>query len=158
MFHFSFKNIAGQAIIEAVVALATILVILSAISVAIITSVNNSDYIKKQTLAKKIAEQGMEHIRYLRNNSPGVFFAITPNETQCMGEDNSIGLCSGQINIPDYFKREVFFVQNSDHCVGGTLVTVTVRWTSGKCDTGEFCHSSKLVSCFQKISDSLRSL
>jgi Tfp pilus assembly protein PilV len=177
MYHFKntlFSRSAGQALIEALVALATILVILSAIAIAIISSVNNSDFIKKQTLAKKYAEQGMEHIRYLRNNRPGSatvpgsFFSFDPTTTYCMNDVDETdpdddpfisGECAN-INIGGYFKREVRFFHNDSQCGdGGTRVTMNVYWSSNKCSSSNnFCHSSKLVSCFPSIPATLRSL
>jgi hypothetical protein len=191
MFHFRLKNKqfvrtptpersnGGQAIIEAVVALAVILVILSAISVSVITSVNNTDFIKKQTLAKKSAEQAMEYIRYVRNNNPGCiggtpgctlvprsFFSYASNSPYCMNEvdvenpdqDPFVPGSCGQTNIGD-FKREVTFSHNDSQCGGGgSKVSVSVSWTSSKCSSGGFCHSSKLVSCFPSIPDSLKTL
>jgi hypothetical protein len=165
------KNGAGQAIVEAVVALATILVILSAITVAVLTSISNSDFIKKQTLAKKYAEQGMEYIRYSRNNTPGggltptpgAFFDFSSGGTYCMNKEDQIpvfetGAC-GAVNIDNYFKREMTIHHNDSQCGGGgSKVTIRVSWTSTKCTSDDFCHASELVSCFPTIPDSLKTL
>lgn len=149
----------GQTLIEATVALASILLTLSAISIAVATSLSNSQFIKNQSLAGKYAQSGMELIRYLRNTDPDSF--QTHEGIKCMNGDNNFeaGSCPG-INIAGTFKREVEFTQNTIECGtnpddsnnSGTKVVVSVYWISGKCDAANrFCHKSQLTSCFSKL-------
>src|SRR3989338_6343565 len=130
------KDQRGQTIVEATIALASILLALTAISIAVMTSLNNSSFIKDQTLASKYAQQGMEHMRYLRNIDP-VSFEAMESQIYCMNPpDNSLvpGQCSG-VNI------------------------ATVYWASSKCDAADrFCHKSQLISCFSRQSDEGRTL
>src|SRR3989344_446097 len=92
MSHFKFDN-RGQTIIEATIALASIMLTLAAISVAITTSVSNSQFIKSHTLAAKYSQAGMEYMSYLRNYDPTTFEAYTG--LYCMDSDNSLttGTC-----------------------------------------------------------------
>lgn len=140
---------AGQTIVEATIALASILMTLAAIGIAISTSVSNSQFIKQQTQASKYAQDGMERLRYVRNTNPTTFFALTG--IYCMNEDNSLvsGSCT-TANIANTFKRETEFTQISNvECGDSTKVVVSVHWSSGKCgQTNTFCHKSQLVSCF----------
>lgn len=153
------RNNSGQTIIEAVAALAIILAILAAISVAITSSVNNSSYIRSQSLAGKYAQQGMEAVRYIRNNDP-VQFNVLALSTQayCMGSDNNLetpGAACITVNLPEGLIREVLFLSNSGNCSAGTKVTVNVYWSSGKCpSTNRFCHKSQVISCFADQSES----
>lgn len=153
-------NQKGQTIVEATIALASILLALTAISVAVMTSLSNSSFIKNQTLASKYAQQGMEQMRYLRNIDP-VSFEARESQIYCMNLDNSLdaGRCSG-INISTEFKREAEVQQESSDCSTGTKIIVTVYWQSSKCDPegDRFCHKSQLVSCFSKQSDEGRTL
>lgn len=160
----NYKSRAGQTIIEAAVALSVILLIMAAIAVVVTTSVNNSSFIRSQTLASKYAQQGMEQIRYLRNNYPTTFNNLAgSSSTYCFNIVNNnnlddLGQNSGNylissgsscinINIPEVsLKREVVFGNASFDCgvqpttppsspvIYGTKVTVTVYWASGKCD------------------------
>lgn len=145
----------GQTIIEAMIALASILLTLAAISVAITTSVSNSQFIKDQTLASQYAQDGMEYMRYLRNTNPSSF--ESREGIYCLNQDNSFsaGTC-GAVNIGSVFKREAEFTQNSlVECNGGTKAVVRVYWSSGKCDVSStFCHKSELISCFANQSAS----
>lgn len=164
MFHINKKNNKGQTIIEAVIALASILLTLTAISIAIGTSLNNSEFLKNQSLASKYAQQGMEQVRYLKNSSPQSFDSYIG--VQCMGEDKVLvpGGCNpanqGAI-IDNLYKREIEFVHGSSECgtkpttapssppESGIQVKVSVYWSSSKCGSSNtFCHQSQLVSCF----------
>ena len=132
---------AGQTIIEATIALASILLTLAAIAIAISTGVSNSQFAKQQTQASKYAQGGMEQLRYLRNTDPTSFFL--KEGTKCFNEDNSLDYfpCTA-VNIANSFKREAEFEDDKK-------VTVSVYWASGKCSSANtFCHKSQLVSCF----------
>jgi len=61
------KNSSGQTLLEAVIALAALLLILSASSIAIVTSVNNATFTRNQNQANKFAQAGIEEIRSLRD-------------------------------------------------------------------------------------------
>ncbi|OGH17036.1 MAG: hypothetical protein A3C30_02175 [Candidatus Levybacteria bacterium RIFCSPHIGHO2_02_FULL_40_18] len=139
----------GQTLVEATIALASILLTLAAIAIAISTSVSNSQFIKLQSQAAKYAQDGMEQLRYERNTSPANFFAR--NGIYCMNEDSSLtpGSCTA-VNIANTFKREAEFTQPSNvACGNNTRVAVNVYWSSGKCGTtNTFCHKSQLASCF----------
>jgi len=157
----------GQTIIEGVVALSAIVVVLTAISIATITSLNNSQFIKNQSLASKLAQQTMEGFRYVRNNDPNTFFNVYASNNYCM---NAAGNLSAPPCLADNysgisgvsFVREVKFTAASPYCSNGTQVEVKVSWTSGKClnttqDT-RYCHKSQIVSCFANPSASGASL
>lgn len=146
---------AGQTIIEATIALASILLTLAAIAVAISTSVSNSTFIKQQNQASKYAQDGMEQLRYLRNTNPTSFFL--KDGTKCFNEDNSLDdIPCTAVNIANTFKREAEFTQTQSlECGDSTKVIVSVFWASGKCDVANtFCHKSQLVSCFVNQSGS----
>lgn len=139
----------GQTLVEATVALASILLTLAAISVAISTSVSNSQFVKQQSQASKFAQDGMEQLRYERNTNTTTFFAR--NGIYCMNQDNNLvtGACV-TANLSNTFKREVAFTQSSSvECGNTTKVVVSVYWATGKCSSANtFCHKSQLVSCF----------
>lgn len=177
MFRTKLQREAGQTIIEGVAAISIIVVILGALSVATITSLNNSTFIKNQSLATKYAQQTMENIRYTRNNDPNTFFNVWSSNTYCappggyLGNNNlptptpnaSVGSCTSIFDFSGVqFIREVKFSSNSPSCSDGTAATVNVYWSSGKCDPStqatRFCHSTHLVSCFANPSESGASL
>jgi len=154
----------GQTIIEATIALASILLTLAAIAVAISISINNSQFVKQQSQASKYAQDGMEQLRYERNTNPSSFFS--KSGTWCLGESSShTGSCNAAINPDDIidgqFKREAEFSTDGipTECGNDKKVTVSVYWASGKCkETNTFCHKSQLVSCFVNQSGSSSTL
>lgn len=145
----------GQTLVEVAIALSVMLIALTAISLAIITSLSNSQFIKNQSIAKQYAQQGMETVRTIRNNNLTQFNSYDGSE--CMGNDNTISVDSGNcggVNLAGSFIRQVQFTKGSSDCSSGTLVSVTVSWSSSKCDpsspVSRFCHKSQLISCFQE--------
>ncbi len=152
-------NKSGQTLIEATVALASILLTLAAITVAITTSVSNSTFIKNQTVAARYAQQGMEYIRQLRNNQDSCLTSkgVLPNDKYCFNTNLTscaatfVGGSCSTINVANAYKREIEFTQDSADCGGGTKVIVDVYFSSSKCtSTNTLCHKSELISCFAK--------
>ncbi len=158
------NNKKGQTIIEGVVALSAIIVVLTAISIATITSLNNSQFIKNQSLASKLAQQTMEGFRYVRNNDPNTFFNVYVSNSYCMNAAGTLSAppCAADNYSGASFVRAVNFTSSSPYCSNGTQVEIKISWTSGKClnttqDT-RYCHNSQIVSCFSKPSASGASL
>lgn len=151
----------GQTLLEVVIALSAILITLAAISVVITTSVANSTFIKNQGLASKYAQQGMEYIRYLRNNDYLTYKSYVPGINQpfvtyCLNGSNVFGSessCNGVINLGGVFIRTVTFEVGTGQCNNTTQVAVNVKWKSNKCGSGTFCHKAELVSCFSEQED-----
>lgn len=148
----------GQTLLEALIALTVLVIILGAVATAILTSINNSSYIKQQAQANKLAQQGMEYIRdKISNNTtnPSAFvtYAGYVGSARCLGAISppapmSATSCGMVANIPP-FMREVTFSSGASCGIAanGLSVTVSVYWTSGKCTTS-FCNSQKVTSCF----------
>ncbi|HVZ11779.1 MAG TPA: hypothetical protein VG965_01995 [Patescibacteria group bacterium] len=152
MFHINFNKKSGQTIIEAVVALSSIVIILTAVTIVVTQSVNNAQFIKSQSIASKYSLQGMEVLRYTRNNDPATFFGYTG--TFCMKPDNTLLSSGTTCGTPYNFSgtlliREVVFSPSSPDCSNGTRATVNTYWSSSKCgSTNGYCHKSQLISCF----------
>lgn len=66
-----FYSKSGQTLLEAIIALAALLIILTATSTTIITALSNATFSKNQSLANKLAQEGMEYMRNQKlNNYP----------------------------------------------------------------------------------------
>ncbi len=149
----SMKNSqSGQTIIEAVVALMTILLIMTAIAIVIISGLYNSRFIKNQNEANKYAQEGMEFVRSIQTNDIEQFASYGLNSTYCLDEANSRLTTSGcsatGVNTGTSYNRTVVLSGGGGKCPGTqALVTVTVSWVSSKCTAGTFCHKSQLVAC-----------
>lgn len=153
----------GQTIIEAVVALVTILLILTAIAIVIVSGLYNSTYIKNQNEANKYAQQGMELVRNIQKNDLSTFKTYVDSGVTYCVDDQTSTLYSDNcldkgVNTGTSFNRTIEFTPNSTECnntnptTSALRVTVTVRWSSSKCSSdGTFCHQSQLVSCMPYV-------
>lgn len=146
----------GQSLIEALVALGAAVIIVSAVAIAVITSVNNADYSKVQNQATAYAQEEMEILHQQSRADWTTFNSY--NNTYCVGSDgimnNITNACSNpdSANIGTLFKRQVEINKNdSTNCSSATKVTVTVSWKDGRCPSDAFCHNTKLESCFTNI-------
>lgn len=166
------KAILGQTILEAVIALAAILIILAAVSVSVVTSINNSSFIKNQNLASKYAQEGIEYIRNVISSDTSSTSQYNNFVTNLVGSERCFGpidpsganpigtACSSasttNVNIPAVspaYKRTVRFESGKCTSEGdfsdGLVVTVRVYWSSGKCtSTDTFCHKQEVKTCF----------
>lgn len=80
IFEFSnMKNQHGQTLLEATIALAALLIIISATTTAVITSVNNSIFVKNQNNANKLAQEGMEFMRKVKTDNYIYFISLRGN-------------------------------------------------------------------------------
>jgi len=152
----------GQTIIEAIVALAAILIIVTAIAIAIVSAISNSQFIKNQNLANKYAQQGMEFVRGIRADNIDEFQILTGG--YAYGE-NDLDLIPGEtsfVNMGNSHIRNIFFTADEEPCLNGDgssislkKVTVVVNWSSGKCGADDrFCHNTTIVSCIPYEKDS----
>lgn len=158
----------GQTIVEVLVALTTAVVIISAITIAVITSLRTVEYSRTQNTATNYAQEGMEFMRFLRDSNYPAFAELDAGDSHCLGkgasslESITAPVCSANV---DFFARTITFEDNSEYCAPITpippepippntarKVTVIVSWTDGKCVDEEgnstgMCHEARLVSC-----------
>lgn len=158
----------GQSIIEALVALSTAVVIVSAITLAILTALRNSQHTQTQNLGTRYAQEGMEFMRFLRNSDYATFNALQENKTYCLGKDARTldESSSSPYTDPncgdnvDLFSRAIILDKTSDDCAAltplpptpvptdvPTKVIVIVSWTDSQCPNSTRCHQSRLESC-----------
>ncbi len=151
-------NNKGQTLVEALIALTIIITIMTLTTVAVITSLNNANFVKQQTQANKIAQEGMEYIRYqiTQNNKFSEYSTyLGPGIARCFGADVNVppgwasSNCTGE-NIDGKYRRTAAFT--SGQCgtafTSGMRVLVRVEWRDGKCSGTTFCHSQDVTSCF----------
>ena len=151
----------GQSLIEALVALGAAVLVVSAITISVITALNNVQYTKNQNLAAQYAQQAMEIMRQT-SSSNWTLFSSYPTGTYCLDEGTSLlraadpatSFCGQNYGI---FVREVDIKPNATKCVGGILTIVIVSWSDSKCtDTSNtYCHSVELDSCFDNVNSTI---
>lgn len=138
----------GQSLIELLLAFSIIGIVLSGVIVSITSALNNANFSKNQTAASQYAQEGIEVLRSIRNSDYALFATRTGDF--CLGDPSS-GLTSSTSctspNIENFYIRTVN-IQPAPACAPNVAkATVTVSWTDGKCQSGVYCHNSKLISC-----------
>lgn len=143
----------GQTLIEALLALSIVGIILSGITIAVSSSLNNAQFSKNQNLATAYAQEGLEVVRQIRNSDYDAFrtrsgyYCISKVATDFEAD------CSSP-NIDGVFIRRVQILQNvpaPDCGPSAAKAIVSVSWVDGKCPSGTFCHKSQLISCMSTI-------
>jgi type II secretory pathway pseudopilin PulG len=155
----------GQTLIEAIIALAAAVLVLSAITIAVISAVNNTEYTKNQNLATQYAQQGVEVMRQISESDWGTFssynagkYCLAQNDTVPCPLGTAIGSCipsSVKTCGQNYgnFVREVDIAQGTQFSceIGSIPISVIVSWTDGSCTStslnGTYCHNVTLNSC-----------
>jgi type II secretory pathway pseudopilin PulG len=135
-------NQKGQGLVEALIALGAAVVIISAITVAVITSVQNSDFAKYQNLATNYAQQGLAIVKQqslLDWNNTATYSGTLclPAGTITLPPDKSVS-CP-EINAGNMFIRQVD-IENNIHpgpvCNGSNPLSCCNNFTSPCCIVG----------------------
>jgi Tfp pilus assembly protein PilV len=152
----------GQTLIEALIALGAAVLVLSAITVAVISATNNVEYTKNQNLATQYAQQGVEIMRQVSQSNWATFSLY--NGRYCLAKDDTapclLGTLSGSCSQSSQtscgqnygiFVREIDVAQGSQTtCVSGSIgITAIISWADGKChdSANTYCHNVELSSC-----------
>lgn len=156
------KSTRGQTLLEVLAALGTAAIVVGAITVVVISALNNAQFSKNQNLATQYAQQGMELLRQVRDTN-WTTFASYPSGDYCLDKGSSTprakSIDCGQ-NV-DIFVREVVLERGELLCLPPTpppsptnvvRATVTVSWSDSKCTGVGFCHRVRLVSCLSDFS------
>jgi len=148
-------NQKGQGLIEALIALGAAVIIIAAMTIAVITALNNADFSSYQNLATNYAQQGIEIIQ----QKSQVAWTTIPTRlaTYCLAQGatdlppQAVSSCT-TVNIDNKFIRQVKFTPESSNCGGSTQVEVMVSWTDSKCSgIAGYCHQVTLDSCLADI-------
>jgi Tfp pilus assembly protein PilV len=155
----------GQTLLEIILAFGIAIIVLGAVTSIIVTSLNNAQYTKNQSLASSYAQEGMNAVRNIRDSSWNNFLTYTNGHTYCINSNLTLISISGHCASADMigpngiFSREASFADGNSSFADGTLskcdlggrgVKVDVLWTDGKCSS-DYCHKVELVSCFSNI-------
>src|SRR4030042_3571069 len=82
------KSERGQSIVEALIALTAGVMIIAAITIAVVNSVNNADFAKNQNLATSYSQQALEIINVLQKNNWASFSELSSG-TYCLGKESN---------------------------------------------------------------------
>lgn len=152
----------GQSLIEALVALGAAVIIISAITITVISSLNNVEFSRDQNLASQYAKEGLELIRQINQDNSTFLTSLTNKKTYCLGKGETtpiekVGVepfsCGQNYNN---FIREIEITPSSVECSGNFKIVATVYWTDGKCvGNSSFCHNVILHTCLSSANDNV---
>ncbi len=135
----------GQSLIELVVVVAVIVIIVGALVFATIASLRNSDLAKNQAQATKLAQEGLEKVRSLRDRNGSVqyqtgtgsndhtnyfndLWAISPSTPFYFNGDTLNGGAAVE-SIAPYFKRQILIVDEGSSGTTQKRITAVVSWS-----------------------------
>jgi type II secretory pathway pseudopilin PulG len=149
-------NQKGQSLVEALIALGVATLVISAMVVAVVTSVNNADYSKYENQATHYAQQGIEILQQV-SQSNWSLFSTTYVGANCLGDPKlttgqfnltQLAICDSPktVNVGTNFVRETNVTLGVNGACGNDSYygEVTVYWNDGKC-------KEQLDTCFTNI-------
>lgn len=155
--------------IEAIIALAVAIFIITAVVVVITSSLSGSTSNTRQDKATAYAQEGIEVLRDIKTADFISFTAVYPSGSYCLTEIVSNPTISGadqcdgdgEYNILGSFIRRIYINHagidtrvspNVAKCDSGSFAASTVLWTDSKCRTGNVnCHDVEISTCFENL-------
>jgi type II secretory pathway pseudopilin PulG len=154
----------GQTLVELLIALSIAIVVITSMTIAVVSSLNNAAFSKNQTLATQYAQEGMEIVKQMQVSNYQTFSslsgryclsqtcsALTTSTGSCgLNSNGNVANCSTNVNSNLFIRQIDMFLPGSAQakCLNTTQATVSVLWTDGKCPANTYCHSEQIVSCF----------
>jgi Tfp pilus assembly protein PilV len=123
----------GQSLIEVVVAIGVVILIVTGLIVAVLSSLRSAQSSKSRSVATKLTQDGIESIRNLRDSGWATFISKNSVNPWCMGSDGVLvdhppcaqAIVSGGIS----YGRTA---QITSTAIDQATVTVTVTWIEGQ--------------------------
>ncbi|MCL4354330.1 hypothetical protein M1349_02540 [Patescibacteria group bacterium] len=147
-------NQRGTVLVETLIALGAAVVIIAAITVMVISSLNNAQSAKSQGSATQYAQEGLEITRDLSRSNWASFRALSG--INCLAEGSTEltpeGVDGCGQNVGNYV-RTVEIQHDDTSCSGGSKVISDVSWSDTDCKdrSNIFCHSVELQSCLSNF-------
>lgn len=137
----------GQTIIEVLVALTAAIIVISAVTTLITSSLRNAQFSKTQNLATHYTQEAIEVVNQLSQSD---FAGFTQKSgTYCLDKGSLTFRtpCSDTVPNVDDFVRTISVSQSSNCGVGTASISAVVRWRDQSCPSSDFCHDVNLVTC-----------
>lgn len=157
----------GQTIIEVLIALGVGVVILTALTSIVLSSLTNVQRSSSESDAARLAQEGMEVVKSMRSNDWNTYSSLSGDyclAASCSAITTTVSACGPKtttcgLNVASKYVREVNVSVNNASCVppGATVtqssrfnkVTVLVNFGDNKCTdpNNPYCHTSAIESC-----------
>ncbi len=155
----------GSTLIEALLALTFAVAIITAVVVAVTSSLNNATYTKSQNAATQYAQEGIDIARYMKSSDYDSFISLATSfgggPLYCPTQDGILEI--SDVCTKDQFLIEIYIDHGTalsggrdktgvSQCeVGSSFVSSTASWTDPKCTNGDFCHKVALDTCLSDL-------
>lgn len=150
------KNQKGQTLIEALVALGAAIIVITAITIAAISSLNNTEFNSNANLASHYAQEGIAFARHIASANWSKF--QTYQGDYCYDNEATDlilkGLSTCSLSKATSFARVLTIDQASGgECRSSAHVVVKVFWKDGACVDPllPFCHNVNLETCLSDV-------
>ncbi|MBI2034147.1 MAG: hypothetical protein HYT11_00245 [Candidatus Levybacteria bacterium] len=166
----------GQSLVEVLLGFAIASVVITAMSITVIGSLNNAQRSRSQNTATQYAQQALESMRQFHNNDIDTFrtfggidvaksycFASSCAKLSSVSGDpcgeKITSSCGDNLTGIVGFTREVSVTRSSTACFPKAgeptptpqnyiRVEAFVRWTDGQCSgANPYCHETRLTTC-----------
>lgn len=158
-------NMKGETIIEVVVALGAGIVILTALTLMMLRSLNNATEGSSRTLATQYAQEGVETVVKMKDSNWSTLSNL-PSNTYCLASScssliSTAGSCGVKVstcgaNIGTNFIREIVISQDDPKCVPPNPLSgrkfiravANVSYRDSNCGgSNPYCHTISVESC-----------
>lgn len=142
----------GTVLVETLIALGTAVIIIAAITIMVVSALNNAQTAKTQDTATQSAQEGLEIVRNITKTNWTYFYSLN-DVTYCLLPDSTEITTQGVEGCKSEASSLVRSVRiehdNTQDCSGASKVIVSVAWSDSDCPIGDtYCHSVPLESCF----------
>lgn len=146
----------GQALIEALLALAFAVIVLTGVVIAVITAVSTTAFTKNQNLASSYAQEGLDIARNLKDSNYQTFLDLPIGEYCATSGSTTLspGSCAaGSLTRGIYINNQGRDQSGAIQCAAnGSFVASIVSWNDTKCQSSaDKCHRVQLDSCFYDL-------
>ena len=149
------KNQSGQSLVEALLALAFVVVIITAVVTVVISSLNSASFTKNQNRTTSYAQEGLDISRNMKDSSYTAFRALSSgyycadDGTIALKSEPCVGVYTRRIYINHGGMDQGGSIRRCE--VGSSFVSSIVYWTDSKCTAGDECHKIQLDACFSDL-------
>lgn len=143
----------GQTLVEVLVAMTVGVLVLTAITSSVLTSLVNSRISTGKVVANQYLQEGIEIARGYRAAAAGKY-CLDRNEKAIAGIPENSCTTPNVVDGNNSFIRTVDVLGNGAGNDCGTninKIVSTVKWTDSKCSGGTYCHQISVSSCANVI-------
>ena len=145
----------GIILIEAILAMAVVVIIMTALITALVSAMNSTRFSEDQTIATGYAQEGMELVRNQKNADFGAFKDAISGNSYDLGPGNDIDSRFERViyaNLSGIDRDGQQYCEQDNDGLDSIYVASIVSWNSSRCSSSAKCHEVVLESCITNVS------